>query len=67
MAIRRVDVESGLEALGAAARKLISLDPTRFETVLRLALVYVSIYEQPVLSPAELLERATLIGRRNTQ
>lgn len=66
MAIR-VDVESGLEALGAAARKLISLDPARFETVLRLALVYVSIYETPVSSAAELLERATLIGRRNTQ
>jgi len=67
MAIRTVAVESGLEALAEAARKLIAIDPARFQIVLHLMLVYVSIYETPVTSPADLLARAALIPTGNIQ
>ena len=37
----------GLDALLAAGRRLLELDPERFERVLSLCRTYVSIYERP--------------------
>lgn len=41
-----VEIE-GLDALLAAGRRLLELDPERFQRVLALARTYVSIYERP--------------------
>jgi len=54
----------GLGALEEVGRRLLALDPERFGTVLRLAEAYLSLYEQPVSSSAELLERAALVTRK---
>lgn len=40
------DVE-GLDALLAAARRLLELDPTRFRRVLAICRTYVAIYDRP--------------------
>lgn len=55
--------ESGLDALVQVGRRLLELDPTRFQKVFALAWVYVSIYEAPPGSPVDVLELCAVISR----
>lgn len=61
----RVVPESGLDAFVHAGRRLLELDPTRFQKVLALAWVYISIYESPPGSPLDLFELCAVISRAN--
>ena len=63
----RLDVEDGLAALLAAARRLIVVDPDRFTRVLALAEAYLSTYEQPHEGPVEVVARCLLISPPKTK
>lgn len=58
-----LDEEYGLAELDVAARRLLALDRTRFLKVLALCWAYLSIYEHPPGSPADVLEVCSIIGR----
>lgn len=63
----RVRTESGLEALIDSARRLITLDPGRFDQVLSLCLAYLSVYEAPEEGAAEVIARCRMIGTRTAK
>lgn len=59
---KRVRVESGLDALAEAARRLLDVDPERFARVLALAQAYVSVYDGPSEGAAEMMARCVAIS-----
>lgn len=57
-----VDVD-GLDALLAAGRRLLELDPDRFAKLLALCRTYVAIYERPEEPEKVFLSRIAQIAR----
>lgn len=58
--------ESGLDVFVSAGRRLLELDPARFQKVLALAWVYIAIYERPPGSPLDVLELCAVISRSSS-
>ena len=53
----------GLDALLVAGRKLLELDPERFDKLLSLCRMYVSIYERPNEAEEVFLSRVREVSR----
>lgn len=62
-----VIMEEGLDALVAAGRRLLELDPERFRSIVELCRPYVSVYDRPDESEAEFLMRCVLTAPRNSK
>lgn len=66
MAIR-VELECDLGSLVADARRLLVVDPGRFQKLLTLCRAYLSIYEMPHESLSDLAGRLTLAPPNNAK